>query len=420
MKTRRILLPLAVLAAGAVIAFLLVRLRPEVERREAPIQPPLVRVVTARPTDHRLDVGSQGTVAPRTESSLVAQVAGRIVEVAPSFAAGGFFRRGETLVRIDPRDYRLALADARAAKAQAETRLATAEAEAEVARREWRELGRGEPTALAAREPQLTEARAAVAAAEAGVERAELELARTGVEAPYAGRVREKQADVGQYVAPGTPLAVIYATDYAEVRLPVPQNEFGFLEIDIGAPGIDGAGGLTPGAESAGPLARLTGSIGGAAHVWPARIVRTAGTIDPRTRMLDLFARVDDPFRRDRGGRDGGTGAPLPMGLFVEATIAGRTAEGVFVLPRAALRDGGRVLVVDGDDRLRFRDVAVLRTEGDRAVISDGLAPGERVCVSPLATVTDGMKVRTVPAEEAAPVESEPGEAAGTDLEERT
>jgi RND family efflux transporter MFP subunit len=415
MKTRRILLPLAVLAAGAVIAFLLVRLRPEVERREAPIQPPLVRVVTARPTDHRLDVASQGTVAPRTESSLVAQVAGRIVEVAPSFAAGGFFRRGETLIVIDPRDYRLALAEARAAKAQAETRLATAEAEAEVARREWRELGRGEPTALAAREPQLAEARAAVAAAEAGVERAELELARTGVEAPYTGRVREKQADVGQYVAPGTPLAAIYATDYAEVRLPVLQNEFGFLEIDLGAPGIDGAGGLTPGAEAAGPLARLTGSIGGAAHVWPARIVRTAGTIDPRTRMLDLFARVDDPFRRDRGGRDGGgTGAPLPMGLFVEATIAGRTAEGVFVLPRAALRDGGRVLVVDGDDRLRFRDVAVLRTEGDRAVISDGLAPGERVCVSPLATVTDGMKVRTVPAEEAAP-----GDAAVAGLEER-
>jgi len=418
MKTRRILLPLAVLAAGAAIAFLLIRLRPEVERREAPIQPPLVRVVTAEPADHRLDVGSRGTVAPRTESSLVAQVAGRIVEVAPSFAAGGFFRQGETLVVIDPRDYRLALADARAAKAQAETRRATAEAEAEVARREWQELGRGEPTALAAREPQLAEARAAVAAAEAAVERAELELARTGVEAPYAGRVREKQADVGQYVAPGTPLAAIYATDYAEVRLPVSQDELGYLEIDLGAPAADGAGtGRTPGAEGAGPPARLTGSIGGAAQVWPARIVRTAGTIDPRTRMLDLFARVDDPFDRDRDG--GGGSAPLPMGLFVEATIAGRTAHGVFVVPRAALRDGGRVLVVDDDDRLRFRDVAVLRTEGDRVVISGGLETGERVCVSPLATVTDGMKVRTVPAEEA-PLETGPEEDAGAIAEERT
>lgn len=398
MKTKRLLLPHAVLAAGVVIALLLIRLRPEVERREAPVQPPLVRTVTAEPADHRLDVESQGTAAPRTESTLVAQVAGRIVDVAPSFADGGFFRRGEVLVEIDPRDYRLALEEARAAVAQAETGLALAEAEAELAREEWRDLGRGEPTALAAREPQLAEARAAVQAARAAVERAELQLSRTRVEAPYDGRVRTRQVGVGQYVGPGTPLAAVFATDYAEVRLPVPQAELGFLGIDLGAPG-DGDGGSGGGGDEAGPAVALSGSIGGDPHTWRGRIVRTAGSIDPRTRMLDLFARVDDPFQRRRGrGADEGDGAapPLPMGLFLEAEIAGRVAPGVFVLPRAALRDGDRVLVVDADDRLRFRDVTVLRTEGERAVISEGLAAGDRVTVSPLATVTDGMKVRTV------------------------
>lgn len=387
MKTRRLLLPLAVLAAGAVIAVLLIELRPEVERREAPIQPPLVRTVIAQPADHRLDVDSQGSVAPRTASTLIAQIAGRIVDVAPSFADGGFFHRGQVLIVVDPRDYRLALEEARAAVAQAETQQALAEAEAEVARREWQELGRGEPTALAARQPQLAEARASVAAAQAAAERAELQLARTRIEAPYDGRVREKLVDLGQYVGPGTPLAAVYATDYAEVRLPVAQDELGFLDVELGLP---------RGADGGAPEAILSGSIGGERHTWRGRIVRTAGTIDPRTRMLDLFARVDDPFGRDGGGREGGPASPLPMGLFVEAEIAGRVAEGVFVLPRAALRDGDRVLVVDGEDRLRFRDVTVLRTEGERAVISAGLVAGDRVTVSPLATVTDGMKVRTV------------------------
>ena len=131
--------------------------------------------------------------------------------------------------------------------------------------------------------------------------------------------------------------------------------------------------------------------------------------------MLDLFARVEDPFGLDQGGRDGGAGAPLPMGLFVEAEIAGRTAAGVFVIPRAALRDRDQVLIVDADDRLRLRDVAVLRAEDERVVLSGGLAAGERVCVSPLATVVDGMKVRTVPDDEAPA--REPAEVA---LEERT
>lgn len=401
MNLRRTLIALAVLAGGLLIAFALIRLRPEVERQEVVTQPPLVRVVTAERTDHRLDVGSQGTVQPRTESSLVAQVAGRIERVSPAFAAGGFFDRGELLVEIDASDYRLALQEARAAVAQAGVRLELEQAQAEIARREWEELGRGEAGALVRREPQLAEARAAVAAAEAAVERARLDLARTRVTAPFAGRVRSTAADVGQYVAPGTPLAAVYATDVAEVRLPVAQRELGYLEVDLGEPGAGAAAnGSAPGGEGV-PAVRLTGAVGGRRHAWQGRIVRTAGSIDPRTRMLDLFARIDDPFgRRDAAGGSDGTGrdgtAPLPMGLFVDATIAGRMAEGVVLLPRAAVRDGDRVLVVDGDDRLHFRDVEILRTEGDTAVITAGLEDGERVNVSPLATVADGMKVRTV------------------------
>lgn len=379
---KKILWPLVVVVLGVLAAFVLARSKPEVERQEQTIPPPLVRVLEARVQDVPLDVRSQGTVRPHTESTLVAQVGGRIDTVSPSFAEGGFFRKGEVLVRIDPKDYSLAVTQAEAQVAQVRTRLERERAEAEIAREEWQELGTGEPSALTLREPQLAEARAALAAAEASLEQAKLNLARTTVEAPYAGRVRAKRADVGQYVTPGTPLAEVFAIDYAEVRLPIPKDQLAFLDIDLGD-------------SNDGPSVRLFGEIGGVPQRWDARVVRTGGEIDPQSRMLPVFARVDDPFRRL--GRAGRPDAPvLPMGLFVEADVAGKVAPGAVVLPRSAIRQGGQVLVVDDEDRLRFRPVEILRAQGDLAVVGKGLSDGERVVVSTLETPVDGMEVRTV------------------------
>ena len=398
----KILLPLAVVAAAAVIAFVLTRSGPDAPTREPETPPPLVRVIPAERRDVRMDVHSQGTVEPRTRATLNAQVAGRIESVSPSFAEGGLFRPGEVLVRIDPRDYRLAVSQAESQVAQAEVALAREEAQAEIAREEWRELAAegavdGEPTALARREPQLAEARAAVAAAKAGVERARLDLSRTSVAAPFLGRVEEKQVDVGQSVTPGTPLATVYAVDYAEIRLPVPVTELEYLDLDLAAE------------MERGPPVALSATLGGTRRTWRGRVVRTAGGIDPQTRMLPVVARVDRPY--GEAARE--AGSPLPVGLFVEAEIAGRSAEDVFVLPRAALRETGRwregepskVLVVEpgaGDEpaRLRFREVWILRLVGDEAVISRGLDAGELVCVSPLETPTDGMVVRVTRDEE--------------------
>ncbi len=397
----RVVLPVAVLAIGFAGAFLIIRFRPRVERRAADVPPPIVRVGRAVRQDLALDVRSQGTVAPRTATTLVAEVSGRVEAVAAEFAAGGFFRRGEALVQIDPRDHRLAVSAAEAEVARARVMLDREIAEAEVARREWEELGRGEPAALALREPQLAEARAVLQAAEAALEKARLDLSRTTIRAPYDGRIRETTADVGRYVSPGTPVASIYATDLAEIRLPVPKHEIGFLDIDLGS-----------GDGTAGPEVLLRGAIGGRTHEWRGRIVRTDSAFDERTRMLDLFARVADPFRRAPGAR----GTPLPMGLFVEAEIRGRLAAGVVVLPRTALRDDGRVLIVDGEGRLRFRAVEPVRVARDRVVLRDGVEDGEIVCVSTLETVVDGMRVRTVLEGEdpTLPPEVEPDTGAGS------
>ncbi|MEM7049359.1 MAG: efflux RND transporter periplasmic adaptor subunit [Acidobacteriota bacterium] len=376
----RVLLPLLILLLGGIAATVIARSKPQVERVESAVPPPLVRTATAEPLAARLDVSSQGTVAPRTETVLIAQVAGRIEWVSPAFADGGFFSRGQTLLRLEASDYELAVAQAEAAVAQAASRLELETAEAEVARQEWEELGSGEANALVLRQPQLAEARANVEAAKASLSKARLDLERTRISAPFTGRLRSKQADLGQFVAPGTPLASAFGTDYAEIRLPVSQQELGFLDLPLGEPSGE-----------AGPEVTLRGQFGGQIATWPARVVRTAGSVDQRSRMLDLIARVDDPFRR----RPGASGPPLPMGLFVDAEIAGREVEEVFVLPRGALREGQQVLVLDQDQRLRFRTVEVLRTKGEEVFVSGGLEAGEEICVSPIVAVVDGMEVRT-------------------------
>lgn len=390
---KKILLPALVLIAGGGVAYFVATSKPAVEREAPEIAPPLVTVIEARRADVPLDVASQGTVEPRTESTLVTQVGGRIVAVSPDYAEGSFVSRGQTLMRIDPDDYELALQQARAQVATAETRLELEEAEAEVARQEWRELGRGEPTALAAREPQVREARAALESARATLAQTRLNLERTTVEAPFDGRIRSKQADVGQFVSPGTPLAVVFATDWAEVRLPVPKDQLAFLDFDLARDRLDGTG----------PEVRLSADIGGRPRTWIARVVRTGGVLDTRTRMLDVFARVDDPYGRRHASPSGKSDEgwmPLPMGLFVEAEIAGKVARNAIRAPRVALRPDGRLMVVDADDRLRFREVEVIRTEDDTVVVGSGIEEGDLLPVSPLETPVDGMRVRTTLADD--------------------
>ncbi len=394
MNAKKIIIPIATILLSTLATRALIRSRPQVETREVAPLAPLVRVIEATRQDLELDVHAQGTVLPRTETTLIAQVAGEVISVSSSFETGGFFNRGTTLLELDPRDYQVAVRRARAQLAQARLQVSQQEAEAEVALEEWQDLGAGEPSALVKREPQVAQARAALEAAEAGLEKAELDLERTHVRAPFDGRVRAKRVDLGQFLTPGAPLATIHATDYAEIRLPVADDLLAYLELPFA---------YRAAARAPGPETTLWASYGRQRYSWQGWIVRTEGELDSRSRMLNLVARVEDPYELSVAEPDR---PPLAVGLFVEAVIKGRPAAGVFVLPRSALQpqaEAGRrdqVLVVDDDSRLRFRDVEVLRLAGEQVVIGEGLADRETVCVSPLDVVTDGMKVRTAVAEE--------------------
>ncbi len=378
----QIALPFVVLALGGFGAWKLIESRQEPEGDPPPAILPTVRTIVAVAREHRVEVPARGSVVPRTESDLVVQVSGEVLSISPNLASGGFFEEGELLLTLDSRDYELAIAQHELTVAQAKRRLVEEEADAVVARREWEELGEGEASPLALREPHVAEAKASVTAAEAALARARLDLERTRVRAPYAGRVRRKNIDVGQFMMAGSSAARIYAVDYAEVRLPLPDEEIAFLELPIRH-----RGGEEP---APGPLVKLHTEFAGARREWTARIVRTEGEIDPRTRMVVAVARVEDPYGIDR---EPGS-MPLAVGLFLDAGIEGVLLRDVFVLPRAALRDGTRIYRLDGEDRLLISEVEVLRSEHDSVIVRGEIQDGDRIVVSPLEVVTDRMRVR--------------------------
>ena len=387
-----ILLPLVIVALGALGAVTLVGLRPEAKPSDTETLPPLVDAIEAVSAEVELFVETQGTVRPRTESRLVSEVAGRAIEVSGAWVDGGFFAEDEVLLRLDPTDYLLAEREAASRVAQGELRLALEEADAELARRDWKtERGAEEPPPLVAREPQLAEARAVLAAARGAHQKALRDVERCTIVAPFPGRVQQATVDRGEFVSRGAELGRIYAVDQAEVRLPLPDAELAYLDLPLSYRG-DPEGML-------GPEVTLHARFAGKDHTWVGRIVRTEGELDPTSRMVVAVARVDDPYGRgevqDR--------PPLSAGMFVEARIRGVTVPDAIALPRSALRTGNRVFVIDRKDRLQIREVDLLRSERDRVLVRGGIEPGARVVVSPLEEAVDGMQVRESESEDSQP-----------------
>jgi len=394
-KKLKYFLPIIIIAIGLIGAVVMIKSRPKIQAKQVTFPAPLVRASIIELQDFQLTVKSQGTVSPRTESELFSLVSGQVIEVSPQFAPGGFFEKGEVLVKVDQRDYELALSRFKAQVAQAELRLAQEEEEASIAQEEWKRLGKKEQAnPLVLREPQLAEAKASLEGAQASLKQAELNLQRTQIRAPFNGRVRKKKVDLGQYVSPGAALATIYAVDYAEVRLPVPDNEMGYLECCLDYRSKNPA--------TLNIDVTLKANYAGRDYRWSGKIVRVEGEIDPLSHMITLVARVEDPYGRDqRSDRP-----PLAVGLFVEAEIKGRLVRDVLVIPRSALRGDDSVLVIDDENKLHFRSVEVLRKDSETVVISSGLEQGERICLSPLEAVVEGMKVRVLNEDESRTVSS--------------
>ncbi|WP_236250545.1 efflux RND transporter periplasmic adaptor subunit [Microbulbifer sp. ALW1] len=344
---------------------------PKPEEKEAEVVvPPVADVLYAEPGRHTLLVPSQGSVHARHEIEVVARVGGVIESVNDAFVPGGFFLKGDSLIQIEAADYRHALTRTESQVASAAAALAQEEGVSKQAKREWRDLGTEKANALFLRKPQLAAASAALAAAKADRDQAKLDLDRTAVKAPFAGRVVETLVDIGQYVTPGTKLARIHSVGVAEVRLPLTDHQLSLLELPLGR------------AIENGPAVRVAANLAGQEREWRGQIVRTEAAIDPNSRFVYAVAQVQNPYQGD---------APLINGMFVEAQIAGKTYDDITLLPRQALHEGNHILVLNDENQLAFKQVKLLQAVGEQVWLRGDIDSGEKVVISSLGYSREGM-----------------------------
>lgn len=383
MKALKIFLPVTILMVALVGTWALISARAEVGAPPREPEPPMVRVITVEKRNLTLRVSAQGAVQPRQETLLSARVAAEVVEVSPRFEIGSFVAKGEVLLRQDERDLDPVVKQIEAQIAQARRRLEEEKAEARLAERDWQRFGAGEPTSLKRREPQIAEALASLNAAEAQLSAARLDRDRTRIRAPFAGRIREKMVEVGQFLAPGQPVVRLHSVDVAEIRLPMSLDQLRLLDF----PQLPRGRFPQPG-----PAVLIKADLAGRQAQWSGQLVRSEGEVDPRNQMLYLVAQVEDPY----GLRQTDERASLPIGLFVAAEIIGRTVENAILVPSQAFWQPDRVMVVDDQDRLFLRQVELLSRNSEVAILTAGLEDGEKICASPPRTFSDGMRIRPV------------------------
>ena len=379
-------MPIAIFAGLVAIAVIIRMNPPETPQRPQFSGPTMtVETIPVLPRDYRIMLQSYGTVQPRTRSMLVAQVGGQIVEINENVRDGGFFEKGDSLGQIDPRDYEADVQIALASLADAKQAMAEAIARSDQAREDWERLGNeGEPSKLVLRIPQLEAARAGVGSAESALTKVKLDLERTSIVAPFAGRVIRKLVDLGQVVGPNTQLAEIYATDVVEIRLPLRNRDLGFIDLP------ESYRHSGPRETSIDVLIK-SDLIGN--EKWQARLVRTEGAIDESARQLHVIAQIDDPFGPRSEGR-----SPLKIGQYVTAEIEGKTLPGALVIPNSAIYQGSYVYTVE-DDILRRRDIEIAWQNDIDAVVDNGLELGMDLVMTPLGQVTSGIRVSVLGAE---------------------
>ncbi|QGZ94087.1 efflux RND transporter periplasmic adaptor subunit [Terricaulis silvestris] len=372
--------PLVVLLGGGALLALMILTGPKPEEKNDAPHPPAVQFAVAQSRPTTISISVQGEARPRVEATLAAQVAGRIVWASPAFVDGGSFREGDVLARVDAADYQLAVVRARAQVAQSEEALTREEAEGELARQDWQALGRGDPPPLAVREPQLAQARAQLAASQAGLRSAELDLSRASIRAPFTGRIRERRANVGDYVGPASPVAVMFATDAMEIRVPLTDADLASMRVPVG---------FTATAANPGPVAHVSQVSGGRIRTWQGRLVRVEASVDARTRLVYGVVEVRDPFNARNA-------APLAPGMFPTIRLEGSARETLVAAPRSALKRNEYVYVVRPDNTIDVREVRAAQTTADEVLFREGVADGERVVVSVLTSPRQGMAVTPI------------------------
>ncbi|MEW6989196.1 efflux RND transporter periplasmic adaptor subunit [Colwelliaceae bacterium 6441] len=370
-RKKQIIVPIVILIAGVLLFVFFSSMKKPPEEKAKVDNTPIVAVEEVTVAPLTLSVDSYGIVKPKYETEIVAQVSGQIVELSEAFLRGGFVKKGQLLARIDPNDYEAALIDADATLASAMAALEQERAKGKVAAQEWKRIIDASPTKLSLRKPQLAQELARVKAAQASVLRAKRNLERTELKAPYNAMIESRTIGLGSFVGTGSKVGKVLSTAMAEIRLPVADNQLQFL-VEQGK----------------NASVSLVGTFAGVETTWQAKVARSEGVIDNKSRMSYLVAEIKDPYVLEEGSEK----TPIRFGSYVNAKILGVELAKATILPRY-LVDNNRVAILNNESKLHYVDIDIVRQVGADVIVSKGLVSGDQLIVSALDYPVDGMKL---------------------------
>lgn len=379
-RNMRALAPFIIVVLSIFLISFMVKIGPRALPKAHDAKLPGVKVQTVKLGDASIPVYTRGVINPVIQIQLMSEVNGTVIEATPALSTGAFFHKGEILLRVDPSHHALELANARANLATAEHAYARTEA---TVRSSGVDVDASRKTKLARGTYQLDEARARLEVARRALQLADAQMAKTTIRAPFDGRVAKKMVDTNEAVAIGRPIAQIYSTDNAEVRLPLSAEQVELVDVPLQYDNQDSS--------KYEPLVILEDVT--AKYRWTGRVKRSEGFINPTNRLTYLIAIVRQPYARDPAQPNR---PPLAAGTFVEATIQGSTHKNVATLPLDALHNMNEVWVLDAKKHLRFRKVDVLYRGRDRVYIAGGLGNGERVILTPLEVAAENMELAVI------------------------
>jgi len=395
LKYKKTILPITIIVVTIALIMVIFK-NPPTSHRAKPSKAAQMTVTTTTltPQTYQVVVQSFGTVKPRTQSVLFAQVSGQINKVSKQFRAGGFFEQGDILIQLDDRDHRAEVKIAQASLMSAKQNLQEEDARVRQAKSDWKRLGNGKkPNALVLRQPQFEAAKAQVLSAEATLDKVKLSLERTKIVAPYAGRILKKNVDLGQVVSSNTQLADIFAVDYVEIRLPIKNKDLPLMKLPEEYRNADEQSELTA---SSGAVVNhsmisnvvISSDLMGE-QVWQGKVVRTESAIDEMSQQLYVVAQIIRPYDGEFN-----QGAQIKMGQYVTAQITGREVEDALVIPSSAIYQGSYVYTVEKNLLMR-KEITVGWQNGTEAIVINGLNSGDELVLTSLGQVSSGTPVTT-------------------------
>jgi len=392
LKYKKILVPVIIIIA-TIALMMTIFSNPPTSQRSKPSKAPQMTVatMTLTPKTYQVVVQSFGTVKPRTQSILFAQVSGQINKVSKQFRAGGFFEQGDMLIQLDDRDHRAEVKIAQASLMSAKQSLQEENARVRQAKADWKRLGNGKaPNALVLRQPQFEAAKAQVLSAEALLDKVKLSLERTKIVAPYAGRILKKNVDIGQVVSSNTQLADIFAVDYIEIRLPIKNKDLPLMKLPEeyrnAAEQLEANDNNDEQHNSMISNVIISSDLMGE-QIWQGKIVRTESAIDEMSQQLFVVAQIIRPYDGEYN-----QGAQIKMGQYVTAKITGREVENALVIPSSAIYQGSYVYIVEGGLLMR-KEVKLGWQNGTESIVTQGLVAGDELVLTSLGQVSSGTPV---------------------------